>query len=298
MIEDLAGTNRPPEPAPVVRAAWPKALIVMAHPDDEYALAATAYRISRELGGLVDHVVITNGEGGYRYAGLAEAIYGISIAREADGRANLPTIRRQETLNAGRVLGIRRHYFLEQTDSGFEGDCADAPWHTWDCASIRQRLADLLAGEAYDFVFTLLPSAGCHSHHRALALLVLATVEDLPEERRPVVLGAEAGRLAHSPGAFGGLPEATFTRTAAGTPAIVFDRNAPFGNQPALNYQIVANWVIAEHKSQGLFQTDCGKHDAERFWAFALTPRALERSRELARCLLPTLRVDDFFSGL
>ena len=90
MIEDLAGTNRPPEPAPVVRAAWPKALIVMAHPDDEYALAATAYRISRELGGLVDHVVITNGEGGYRYAGLAEAIYGISIAEGSAAAAGGP----------------------------------------------------------------------------------------------------------------------------------------------------------------------------------------------------------------
>jgi LmbE family N-acetylglucosaminyl deacetylase len=298
MIESSVSPDRRPEPVLAVRAAWPKALIVMAHPDDEYALAATAYRISRELGGVVDHVVITNGEGGYRYAFLAEAIYGVSIAREADGRANLPTIRRQETLNAGRVLGIRRQYFLEQTDSGFEEDCAGAPWHTWDCAMIRRRLAGLLAGDAYDFIFTLLPSACCHGHHRATALLVLEAVAGLPEERRPVVLGAEAGRLADTPCAFGGLPEDTLTRTATSAPAIVFDRNAPFGNQPALNYQIVANWVIGEHKSQGLFQTDCGKHDAERFWAFALTPRALERSRELARCLLPTLRVDDFFSGL
>jgi len=298
MIESLAVPSRPLESAPAVRAAWPKALIVMAHPDDEYALAATAYRISRELGGVVDHVVITNGAGGYRYAALAEAIYGVSIAREADGRANLPAIRRQETLNAGRVLGIRRHHFLEQTDSGFEDDCAGASWHAWDCALVRHRLAGLLGGDDYDFVFTLLPSPGCHGHHRATARLVLEAVADLPEECRPVVLGAEAGRLADAPCAFGGLPEDALTRTAASTPAIVFDRNAPFGNQPALNYQIVANWVIGEHKSQGLFQTDCGKHDAERFWAFAVTPHALERCRELARRLLPTGRVGDFFAGL
>ena len=298
MIESVAVPGRLLESAPAVRAAWPKALIVMAHPDDEYALAATAYRISRELGGVVDHVVITNGAGGYRYAALAEAIYGVSIAREADGRTNLPAIRRQETLNAGRVLGIRRHHFLEQTDSGFEDDCAGAPGTPGIARLIRHRLAGLLAGEGYDFVFTLLPSACCHGHHRATALLALETVASLPEERRPVVLGAEAGRLADAPRSFGGLPGATLTRTAAGEPAIVFDRNAPFGQQSALNYHIVANWVIAEHKSQGLFQTDFGKHDAERFWAFAVTPRALERSRELARRLLPTGRVGDFFAGL
>jgi LmbE family N-acetylglucosaminyl deacetylase len=270
----------------------------MAHPDDEYALAATAYRISRELGGVVDHVVITNGEGGYRYAFLAEAIYGVSIAREVDGRTNLPAIRRQETLNAGRVLGIRRHYFLEQIDSGFEGNCAGAQWRAWDCALIRDRLAGLLAGENYDFVFTMLPSACCHGHHRATALLALETVASLPEERRPVVLGAEAGRLADAPCAFGGLPEDPLTRTAASAPAVVFDRNAPFGAQPALNYRIVANWVIGEHKSQGLFQTDWGKHDAERFWAFAVTPGALERSGELARRLRPSGPVGEFSSGL
>jgi N-acetylglucosamine malate deacetylase 2 len=298
VFERSTFTNRLPETAPAVRSPWPKALIVVAHPDDEYALAATVYRISRELGGVVDHVVITNGEGGYRYAFLAEAIYGISIAREADGRANLPAIRRQETLNAGRVLGVRRHYFLEQADSGFDGDCAGAQWHNWDCALIRRQLAALLDGANYDFVFTLLPSSCCHGHHRAAALLLLETVAGLPEERRPVVLGAEAGRLADEPCGFSGLAEDTRTRTAASTPAIVFDRNAPFGNQPALNYHIVANWVIAEHKSQGLFQTDCGKHDAERFWAFGLTPRALERSRELARRLQPTGRVDEFFPGL
>jgi len=297
-LADSVFADHRPTPAPAVRTAWPKTLIVTAHPDDEYALAATAYRIARELGGVVDHVVITNGEGGYRYAFLAEAIYGVSMAREADGRANLPAIRRQETLNAGRVLGVRRHYFLEQTDSGFEGNCADARWHAWDCELICRRLADLLNGEDYDFVFMLLPSECSHGHHRATALLALETVASLPEERRPVVLGAEAARLADAPRLFGGLPGATLTRTASGEPAIVFDRSAPFGQQSALNYHIVANWVIAEHKSQGLFQTDFGKHDAERFWAFALTPRALERSRELARRLRPTPRVDEFTSGL
>lgn len=35
-----------------------------------------------------------------------------------------------------------------------------------------------------------------------------------------------------------------------------------------LTYEIIVNWVIAEHKSQGLLQTEAGKHDREEFWVF------------------------------
>jgi hypothetical protein len=67
-----------------------KALLVVAHPDDEYAFAATAYRFVRELGGVAGQIVITNGEGGYRYSALAESIYGVSLTKESEGRARLP----------------------------------------------------------------------------------------------------------------------------------------------------------------------------------------------------------------
>src|ERR1700730_5152224 len=88
----------------------PKILIVVAHPDDEYASAATTYRIARELDGTVDQVVITNGEVGYRYSALAESFYGVALSDERDGRARLPAIRKQEVLRAGEILGIRKHY--------------------------------------------------------------------------------------------------------------------------------------------------------------------------------------------
>ena len=65
----------------------PKLLIVAAHPDDEYAFAATTYRLTRELGWTADHVVITNGEAGYRYSALAEAIYGVDLTDEGHGRS-------------------------------------------------------------------------------------------------------------------------------------------------------------------------------------------------------------------
>jgi len=288
-----------PAKPPHSRIAWPKALLVMAHPDDEYALAATTYRITREMGGVADHVVVTNGQGGYRYASLAEAVYGVAIAREPDGHANLPAIRKQETVNAGRILGIRNHHFLDQTDSGFAGRCADASWCDWDAARIRTALADLLEREAYDFVFVLLPRQDAHGHHRAVALFAIEAVAGLPEARRPVVLGVEAARTGEQPDAFAGLAEHPVTRTASLAPVFCFDRNTGFGHNGALNYQIIANWVIAEHKSQGLFQTDCGKHDAECFWAFAVTPRASERAGELGgRVLRPAGSVENLCSTL
>src|SRR5258705_12935581 len=101
------------------RPASGRLLIVVAHPDDEYAFAATTYRLTRELGWTADQVVITNGEGGYRYSAPAEAVYGKKLANERDGRANLPAIRKEETVRAGTVIGVSRHYFLDQRDLGF-----------------------------------------------------------------------------------------------------------------------------------------------------------------------------------
>ena len=91
--------------AAVAHALQPKLLIVVAHPDDEYAFAATTYRLTRELGWAADLVVITNGEAGYRYSALAEAVYGVVLTSERDARSRLPAIRRRETLAAGKVLG-------------------------------------------------------------------------------------------------------------------------------------------------------------------------------------------------
>src|SRR5580704_12877189 len=97
----------------------PKVLVIVAHPDDEYAFAATVYRVARELGGTVDQIVITDGGGGYRYSTLAEKLYGLPLETQEGGRANLVRIRREETLAAGHILGVRNHLFLEQKDAGF-----------------------------------------------------------------------------------------------------------------------------------------------------------------------------------
>jgi len=271
----------------------PKLLIVAAHPDDEYAFAATTYRLTRELGWTADHVVITNGEGGYRYSALAEAIYGVDLTDESHGRSRLPAIRKRETLAAGKVLGIRRHYFLDQRDSGFATDAATAPVNNWDRASVLSFLTGLLQRERYDAVFTLLPTPGTHGHHRAATLLALEPAATLPEDRRPLLLAADPCAATDPIEIYRAIPGQPLFRTLGEKPAFIFNRDASFGYRDALNYQIVVNWFIAEHKSQGLFQTDSGKHQLEQFWLFEGSGRDAEsRARELAANLkLPAYQV-------
>lgn len=265
-----------------------KLLIVAAHPDDEYAFAATTYRLTRELGWAADHVVITNGEGGYRYSTLAEAVYGLGLTAESQGRSRLPAIRKRETLAAGKVLGIRRHYFLDQRDSGFATDAASASTNNWDRAAVLSFLTSLLHRERYDAVFTLLPTPETHGHHRAATLLALEAAVTLPEDRRPLLLAADPCAATAPTELFGGLPDTPLTRTRDQRPVFIFNRDAHFGYRDALNYQIVVNWIIAEHKTQGLFQTDSGKHQLEQFWLFEGSGREADsRARELAAHLIP-----------
>jgi len=248
----------------------PKLLIVVAHPDDDYNFAATTYCLSRELGGTVDEVVVTNGEGGYRYSLLAEKIYGLQLTREDVGRSHLPAIRKQETIRAGRILGIRRNYFLNQKDEGFTLDAKEPTNGIWNVRLISTFLDHLLRREHYDFVFVILPTPDTHGHHQAVAVLALDVVGRLPELDRPIILGAVASGSGNAAPRFSQLNGYPITRTVADTQGFSFDRRQSFGYQHVLNYGIVVNWVIAEHKSQGLFQTDAGKDDQECFWVFAI----------------------------
>jgi len=270
----------------------PKVLLVVAHPDDEYNFAATTYRIARELGGAIDEVVITDGEGGYRYSLLAEKIYGVQLTSEEAGREHLPAIRRQETLRAGRILGVRHHYFLNQKDRNFTLDPNLALNGTWDIKQISAFLDHLLAHQRYDFVFTVLPTEDTHGHHQAATILALQAVSRLPEQDRPVILGAAAVRHDQVAIRFPGRSEYPLTATTADAPVFSFDRRTSFGYHDSLNYAIVVNWMIAEYKSQGLFQTDAGKHDQESFWLFSVSgARGPSAAAELSEHLLPHTQV-------
>jgi LmbE family N-acetylglucosaminyl deacetylase len=199
-----------------------KVLLVVAHPDDEYTFAATTYRLAHELGATVDQVIITNGEAGYHYSALAEQVYGVQLTDQASARTRLPEIRRQEALAAGRILGIRHHYFLGQRDDGVTGDVDDTLQRLWDSARVVRSLEELMRRERYDFVFTTLPTAQTHAHHRAAAVLTLQAVSRLLEETRPVVLAADPDD--EDPTAFTGLPGYPITRPLTAKPVFTFDR--------------------------------------------------------------------------
>jgi LmbE family N-acetylglucosaminyl deacetylase len=268
-------------PPPAVRAQTPpKVLLVVAHPDDELVVAATVYRLAQELGGTIDQFVVTNGEGGYRYATLAEKVYGLELTREDVGRRELPDIRKRELLAAGKILGVRAHFFLDEPDVNNTANPNDVLDGAWKTEAVLTRLGDILAREQYGFVVTALPRDTLGGHHLAAALLTLRAVARLDEAERPVVLGAH-----FTPDVFQ-VAAADERAGFAGAPDFDFDRTRTFGFNNALDYQIVANWMIAEHKSQGLYQTNMGRSAHEYLWIFN---RDVARNRERAQALFAQL---------
>lgn len=261
-------------------APAPRILAVVAHPDDEYHFAVTLFKVTRELGGIADQVIITDGAGGHRYSRIAEHLYGVPL--HSDG---LREIRRAETAVSGHVLGIRQHFFLDQPDTGFTLNITDAI-QDWDHFSVTERLDHLLDTGNYDFVLLLLPSDDTHGHHKATALLALEAIERLPIHERPVVLAAEAGQEGQLVPVYSQLRGQLSTR--ASERVFFVARNQPHPEDEALSYQIIANWVITAHKSQGLFQMEAGRHDIERFWVLeAGHPHSIQKTEALFARLEP-----------
>lgn len=238
-----------------------RTLLIVAHPDDEYYFSATVYRMAVQLHGQVDELIITNGEGGFRYSTLAEPYYNTSLTVEASGRKELPAIRRREALRAGKVLGIKEHFFLNQKDGGFTTDAGDGTRDGWDSAAIRRRIDDLIRKRHYKYVFTVLPRPTTHGQHQAATALAAAAIQAVPEADRPTLLGFDT-----DPKEFSIHQNAQEGQRWDAAYAYAFDRTAKFGFRDALSYQIVVNWMIAEHKSQGLFQTLCNKDPKEYVW--------------------------------
>jgi N-acetylglucosamine malate deacetylase 2 len=261
-----------------------KTLLVVAHPDDEYYFAATIYRVAVQLGGRVDELIITDGAGGFHYSTLAEPYYKKPLTIEAIGRKELPAIRRKETINAGRVLGIRKHFFLNQKDEHFTTDEEEGSKDGWDSGRITNTIAMLVQREHYKYVFALLPRSTTHGHHQAATALAAGGIAELPTNLRPVLLGFDT-----DPAEF--VPPIQIEKTEEWDPryAYAFDRTSAFGFENALTYQIVVNWMIAEHKSQGLLQTMTNKDPKEYVWVdLASGPDA----QTAATALFQVLRVD------
>jgi N-acetylglucosamine malate deacetylase 2 len=258
-----------------------KALVVVAHPDDESECAAVLYRITHEFGGTVDQVFITDGAGGMQYTDLATAYYRLPLCRQERANSSLGRIRRREAVRASRILGVRTNYFFDQRDTGFTLDPRDG-LEAWNIPSIRRDLLRLLQRESYDLVFTLLPEADSHGHHQAVTLLTLESVAEMPSAQRPAVFGVCSANTVglRMSALYKSSPLLASTTTRE--PVWSFDRRTRLLRNPSLDYTIVANWVIAEHKSQGIFQMEFGRRIVEHFWLF-------EISGEQRRCVWSSL---------
>ena len=251
-----------------------KVLIVIAHPDDEAAFAATVYKITHDLHGKVDLCLITNGEGGYKYSTLAEDYYNLELTDEKVGRENLPRIRKSELMNAGKIIGIRNYFFLDQKDSHYGLDERDPLDTSWDVALIQKRLTQILTQTRYNFVFCLLPVPGTHAHHKAATILALRSVKQMKDAIKPIVLGCTtSSKTDTAKTVFSQLKTYDETKVIQDT-LFTFDRTVKFGYKNALDYKIIVNWEIAEHKSQGTVQTLMNQGDIENFWYFEQNERS------------------------
>jgi LmbE family N-acetylglucosaminyl deacetylase len=248
----------------------PHVLVVIAHPDDESILAVTLYKIAKEHQGIVDLFVITDGEAGYKYSTLAENYYGDALTDEKVGRRDLPKIRRQELKNAGHLLGVSHYYFLNQRDSHYGLDEHDPLDTSWDVKLINKRLDNLLDKNHYDLVFCLLPDPTTHGAHKAATLLALNAVAKIPVKNRPIILGACLRDKTEPVTEFSKYANYKITQTIANRPLFFVDRTAGFSYKKRLTYKVIANWELAEHKSQGLTQMSMNDGDLEEFWYFEI----------------------------
>jgi len=253
-------------------ARGPQVLCVFAHPDDESTVAATLYKTATHLDGACDIFLITNGEGGFKYSTLAESIYGVDLTDERVGRSHLPDIRRSELLAACEVLGVRQVWFMTQRDHRYTQDPLEVLGTTaevWDVAHVERKLAQVLENGDYDFVLTFAPSGTTHGHHQAATVLAAQAVAALPAHRRPVLLGA---RVETSESGVPTRPEPLadypVTAMAHSQPALIFDRLQKFGHRDALDYRIIVNWAIAEHRSQGTVQLAMSQGLREHYFLF------------------------------
>ncbi|MEW6738193.1 MAG: PIG-L family deacetylase, partial [Acidobacteriota bacterium] len=182
-------------------------------------------------------------------------------------------IRKHEMMNAGKIIGIRNFYFLDQKDNNFTLDVNEVFKGLWDIDYVKRRLNEIVSQGNYQYIFTLLPTTGTHGHHKGATILALETVKSLPAEKRPVILGCQLLNK-DTKFEFQELEGFPITKIKKDAPVFSFDRTQKLGFRDNLTYKIIANWLIAEHKSQGLLQMGMSMGELERFWFYDINDAA------------------------
>ncbi len=266
----------------------PTVLVVTAHPDDETLMAGALYKLTHTLGAHVDLALVTDGGGGFHYAMIGEAYYGVPLHFEEAARQNLPAIRKAELRGAARILGLRALYFLDAFDHAYTTDVDTVLQHVWDAGAVRDSLGALMRRGRYEIVLGLLPTPETHGHHKAATILALEAAAALPADARPVVLGADFAdaEALPSPDAppypFTGLDGYPITAVDPAAPVFRFDRRQPMEEDGVVDYHLVANWALAEHKSQGDLAGYFNRGDVEFYWFFAANdPERLDETAAL-----------------
>ena len=179
-------------------------------------------------------------------------------------------IRKQEIINAAKIMGIRNIYFMEQPDDFYSTNIE--PYITgknWDIPYVEKRLDILLAERNYDFVFTLLPEQGQHGHHKTAVLMGLRAVKRFKGPNKPIIIAGTNkmnGMKDNEFSMLSGFPE---TKINAAAPHFKLNRAYKFAENDKLSYKIVADWVIAEYKSQGAIQENAiHKVDEEVYYYY------------------------------
>ena len=245
----------------------PRILLVTAHPDDDALFSATVYRLTHDLKGTVDLALVTNGEGGYKYSTLGEAIYGLELTKEEVGREHLPRIRKMELMKGGEIVGIRNYFFLDEQDSVYTTNIQEVFTTHWDTSRVKNRFRKILKENKYDIIFTMLATESTHGHHKGAAIMMMQTVMEMPKANRPIIIsGTMFNKKDGKPSPYKGFDGFPITKVSSDTTYFTFDRLQKFGYLDRLNYQIIGNWVIAEHKSQGTMQLNVNRGEVECFW--------------------------------
>ncbi|CAF0798826.1 unnamed protein product [Didymodactylos carnosus] len=266
-------------------------LLVIAHPDDETLYAGFLHAMVHKLKATLDLCCVTNGEGGFRYSQPCESIYGLNLSNETIARTHLPRIRQEELQASGKILGVRKYFYISQKDLKYSRDIKSVFDEQWDKDLIIRYLCNIIrtgnSETGYDIMLVMLPNVESHGHHTASGLLALSAIDILQKNQKldtnmkhasnkiPIVLGGSefslAGTNLNDTDIKAQLPENELwyknmitqiypqyplTKLHKTSPIFLFHRtwklSTNFDDNPFHpNYHLILLWMCAAHKSQG-----------------------------------------------